>query len=50
MKKVQTLRTEAMDKVVKGLSDDQKKTWKDLTGDKFELSFGRPRRRSARPA
>ena len=41
-KKVQTAGTDALDKIVAGLSDDQKKTWKDLTGDKFEVSFGPP--------
>ena len=39
-KKVQTLRGDAMDKVVKSLSDEQKKTWKDLTGEKFEFPLG----------
>jgi Spy/CpxP family protein refolding chaperone len=36
-KKVQTLRTETQDKLVNGLTAEQKKTWKDLTGDKFEV-------------
>ncbi len=40
MKKVQTLRTGALDKIVEDLSADQKKTWKDLTGDKFEVALG----------
>jgi hypothetical protein len=39
MKKVQTIRSDAVDKIAKGLTDDQKKTWKDLAGDKFELNF-----------
>jgi hypothetical protein len=39
-KKVQTLRTDAMDKIVRGLTDDQKKTWKDLNGEKFDLPAG----------
>jgi Spy/CpxP family protein refolding chaperone len=39
-KKIQELRTEGLDQVVKGLSDDQMKTWKDLTGDKFEVALG----------
>ncbi len=34
-KKVQAMQKEAMDKIVEGFSDDQKKTWKYLTGDKF---------------
>ena len=37
-KKSQAMRKDAFDKVVTTLSDDQKKTWKDLTGDKFEFS------------
>ena len=41
--KATTMRQDAMDKVVNGLSDDQKKTWKDLTGDKFD--FPPPMRR-----
>ena len=28
---------DAFGKVVDGLSDDQKKAWTDLTGEKFEL-------------
>ncbi len=40
MKKVQTMQSDAVDKVLKDLTDDQKKTWKDLTGEKFELDFG----------
>ena len=40
VKKVQDLRTEAVEQVVKGLTDEQKKTWKDLTGDKFEVTLG----------
>ena len=35
--KVQGMRKDALDKVVNGLTDDQKKTWKDLTGDKFDF-------------
>lgn len=38
-KKIQTMRTDAFDKIVNGLSDDQKKTWKDLTGDKFDVAL-----------
>jgi hypothetical protein len=39
-KKIQGFRTEATDKITKMLTADQKKTWKDLTGDKFEIQFG----------
>ena len=39
-KKIQELRTDSLDQVVKALNDDQKKTWKDLTGDKFEVAIG----------
>src|SRR5437660_66128 len=41
--KATTMRQDAMDKIVNGLNDDQKKTWKDLTGDKFD--FPPPMRR-----
>jgi len=35
-----------MDKIVEGFSADQKKEWKELTGDKFEFTpFGGPRPR-----
>ncbi|HVS34038.1 MAG TPA: hypothetical protein VMS17_00555, partial [Gemmataceae bacterium] len=37
MTKIQGMRKDALDKVVNGLTDDQKKTWKDLTGDAFEF-------------
>jgi hypothetical protein len=43
MREAQELRTSTLDKVVKGLTDDQKKMWKDLTGDKIDLSSGPPR-------
>jgi Spy/CpxP family protein refolding chaperone len=43
-KKIQELRTDSLDQVVKGLSDDQKKTWKDLNGDKFEVARGQGNR------
>ncbi|HVS39541.1 MAG TPA: hypothetical protein VMS17_28550 [Gemmataceae bacterium] len=39
MKKVQTMSADAVGKVVNSMTDEQKKTWKDLTGDKFELSI-----------
>ena len=35
--KARTMRQEGLDKIVASLTDDQKKTWKDLTGDKFEF-------------
>jgi len=41
-KKVQGMRKDALDKIVATLSDDQKKTWTSLNGDKFE--FSPPRR------
>jgi Spy/CpxP family protein refolding chaperone len=45
-KKVTAMRKDALDKIVEGMSDDQKKTWKDLTGEKFEFTpfGGRPPR------
>jgi Spy/CpxP family protein refolding chaperone len=37
-KKVQDMRADTMAKVVKGLTDEQQKTWKDLNGDKFDVA------------
>ena len=37
-KKSQAMRKDAVDKTITTLSDDQKKTWTDLNGDKFEFS------------
>ena len=44
-KKMAELRKETMDKATGVLSDDQKKTWKEMTGKPFEFRFGgrRPR-------
>jgi hypothetical protein len=39
-KKVQGIQKEAMDKVTKMLTPEQKKTWKELTGDPFDLPPG----------
>ncbi len=39
-----TIRKESMDKALAVLSSDQKETWKDLTGEPFEVQFGPPRR------
>jgi len=39
-----TLRKETMERVQKLLTADQKKTWKDLTGDTFEIQRGQGRR------
>jgi Spy/CpxP family protein refolding chaperone len=41
--KIAALRKETMEKVQAVLTDDQKKSWKDLTGDPFEVVFQRPR-------
>ncbi len=41
--KIQTMNKDALDKVVNGLTDDQKKEWKELTGEKFD--FPAPMRR-----
>jgi hypothetical protein len=38
-KKMASMRKEAMDKVVAVLTDDQKKAWKDMTGEPFEVKF-----------
>jgi hypothetical protein len=40
--KVTALRKETNGKLVALLTDDQKKTWKGLTGDPFEVPFTRP--------
>ncbi len=41
-KKIQTMRADSIDKIVEGMSADQKKTWTDLTGEKSDvaLNFG----------
>jgi len=38
-KKITELRKETMGKVMAVLKDDQKKTWKEMTGDPFEVRF-----------
>jgi hypothetical protein len=40
--KVTALRKETNEKLVALLNDDQKKTWKGMTGDAFEVPFTRP--------
>ena len=40
LKKIQGLRTDTVQDIVKELDDGQKTTWKDLTGDKFEVAAG----------
>jgi len=42
--KVRTMSQDAVNKVIEGLNADQKKEWKELTGEKFEVQFGPPRR------
>ncbi|MBX6315756.1 MAG: hypothetical protein IRY99_23000 [Isosphaeraceae bacterium] len=44
MQKIQTLRRETNEKAVALLTEDQKKTWKEMTGAPFEVRFERPRR------
>ena len=39
-KKVQGIQKEAMDKITKMLTPEQKKTWKELTGEPFDLPPG----------
>jgi Spy/CpxP family protein refolding chaperone len=39
-KKIQGLQKEATEKITKMLTPDQKKAWKDLTGDPFEVQLG----------
>jgi hypothetical protein len=48
--KARTLRQEGLDKIVNGLTDEQKKTWKDLTGEKFEFPAPQRGQRGNRPA
>jgi Spy/CpxP family protein refolding chaperone len=40
MEKIQALRKESMEKLMGVLTADQKKTWKDMTGDPFTVTFG----------
>jgi hypothetical protein len=40
-KKAAEMRTAILDKVTGVLTDDQKKKWKEMTGDKYELKFGK---------
>jgi Spy/CpxP family protein refolding chaperone len=44
-KKMQTLRKETQEKIAGLLTADQKKAWKDMTGEPFEIKFEAPRRR-----
>ena len=39
MAKVQTLRKETNTKVMALMTEDQKKTWKEMTGEPFEVAF-----------
>jgi Spy/CpxP family protein refolding chaperone len=41
MEKFQALRKESLEKAHATLTDDQKKTWKELTGEPFEVKFER---------
>jgi len=43
MQKFTTLRKESIEKAIALLNDDQKKTWKELTGEPFEVKFERRR-------
>lgn len=42
MTKVQAMRKDTLEKVLATLKDDQKKSWKELTGEPFEFKFRRP--------
>jgi len=42
MKKMADMRKETLDKVTSVLTDDQKKTWKEMTGTPFEMKFDFP--------
>jgi hypothetical protein len=39
MQKMTALRKERLDKALATLTDDQKKTWKELTGEPYEVKF-----------
>ena len=41
MQKITQLRKQGMDKVVALLTDDQKKAWRDMTGEPYEVKFER---------
>jgi hypothetical protein len=43
--KMTQLRKETMDKITGAMTDDQKKTWKEMTGEPFEVQF-QPRNRN----
>ncbi|HEV3258444.1 MAG TPA: hypothetical protein VG013_16325 [Gemmataceae bacterium] len=45
MKKLGALRKETLEKVTTVLTDEQKKSWKDMTGKPFEFKFDGPPRR-----
>jgi Spy/CpxP family protein refolding chaperone len=47
MKKMQEIRAEVNKEALNVLTDDQKKTWEELTGTPFEVKFERPARRNA---
>jgi hypothetical protein len=47
--KMTALRKETMEKLQAVLKDDQKKTWKDLTGEPFEVRLGGRRRPGGNP-
>jgi hypothetical protein len=42
-KKIAELNTRAMDKVTKSLTDDRKKAWKEMVGEKFDSKPDQPR-------
>lgn len=42
MQKIQALRKETNTKVMSLMTDDQKKTWKEMTGEPFEVTYQRP--------
>jgi len=42
--KMRELNKDAMEKVQKILTDDQKKSWKEMTGEPFQVRFEQPRR------
>ena len=44
MEKIQSLNKETHTKVMALMTDDQKKTWKEMTGEPFEVTFQRPGR------
>jgi hypothetical protein len=42
IRKIKDLKNEATDKAVEKLTSEQKKTWQEMTGEKFDFQFQLP--------